>query len=381
MDEPGLEEGNPFRVGGEVLGEHFTDRGYEVELVLGAMRGGERLLVTGSRRMGKSAVIGRAAERLEGAGGVVVTAELGTASSLLDVVDRLLGGVARVEPWRARLVEWTRALAPMVRLGFDAAGEPQLSVGTDVRPRRAEAERRLLEGVVDRVESLAEGGSPVVVVLEEFQRISELGGEPAERLLRDRMQENRATAFVCTASDEDAIGELLQPTRAFYRFFERIRIGLIDPDHMGRWIDARLTETGVRASGVGARLVSAVGPRTHDIVRGARILWFQRRAEGTASAQDVDAAVAEIVTQCDPAFRRSWEQLTPLQQRLLRALAEGARELHSTNTRGRYGLGASSSVTTALTALVSQSHLSRSDGELTFDDPYCRDWVLRELAS
>ena len=56
-------------------GAHFTDREREVSRVLDVMRTAGRLVVYGERRMGKSSLIRRAAERVQEAGGVVLSAD------------------------------------------------------------------------------------------------------------------------------------------------------------------------------------------------------------------------------------------------------------------------------------------------------------------
>lgn len=380
---------NPFRVGEHVTGPAFTDRADEVHAVLRAMRERGRLLVAGPRRMGKSTVIGVAAERLGGEGGIVLFADLATASSLTEIANRLLAAVTAVAPWRDRLMDWARALGPVVTLGFDAAERPRLAVSLESRPREAEGERLLLEQVLDRIEAVAgQESGPVVVVLDEFQRISELGGEESEWLLRRRMQENRATGYVCAGSKESLVAEMLQPKRAFYKFFDRLQVGPIDPAHLARWIDDRLASAGVEPAlgghgamgvGVGEQLIERVGPRTQDIIQAARVLWFRCVQQGRAGPGSVDAAIAEIVTQDDPALRRTYDDLTPLQQRVLRAVAAGAEELLSQQTRASYDLGPPSSTATAIHALISRAILVRGGTGVVYDNPYFREWARREL--
>jgi uncharacterized protein len=371
---------NPFRTAEHVVGAFFTDRATEVDVVVRAMTGRGRLLVYGPRRMGKSSVLAVSAERIRSAGGVVVHADLATAGSLVEVADRLLAAVSRVKPWHGRLVEWTRSLSPVVTLGFDEGGLPRLGVGLEARPRGGEGARALLERVLDQVEAVAaRASSPVVVVLDEFQRLSELGGEASEWLLRNRMQENRATSYVCAGSKEGLIREMLQPKRAFYAFFEQLHVGPVDADHLARWIDERLTRAGVQARGVGGELVERVGPRTQDVVQAARTLWFQAALAGRAEPEAVESAIAEVVRNDDTGMRRTWEERTPLQQRLLRAVAAGAAELHAQETRQRFELGPSSSVTTALDALTGRSILAREAGRVVFENPFFREWVRRAV--
>lgn len=372
---------NPFRVAELVRGAYFTDRADEVRTTLRAMRERGRLLLWGPRRMGKSTVVDVAAQRLRRDGGIVVAADLATITTLTEAADRLLSAVSREARWTDRLAAWVKHLAPVVTLAADAAGAPRLTIGFEARPRRVESERELLERVLDRIDATAEEHEePVVVVLDEFQRLSELGGEAAEWLLRNRIQAHRHTAYVCAGSKESLVREMLQPQRAFYDFFELLHVGAIDPEHLSRWIDDRLEGAGVTPSrGVGQRVIEAVGPRTQDVVLVARTLWFRTALAGRASLADVDAAVREIVAGEGPALRRTWEDLSAVQQRVVRALAAGAEQIHSTETRERFGLGASSSVASAVDALVGRGILEKEGEDVRFDSPFFREWIRSQV--
>jgi AAA+ ATPase superfamily predicted ATPase len=371
---------NPFRVGEHVRGTFFTDRAEEVRVVLRAMRERGRLLVWGPRRMGKSTLIGVAAERLRRDGGIVVGVDLATITSLTDAADRLLAGVSRQAEWHDRLLAWVKSLGPTVVLTADPQGRPQLSVGLEARPRRIESERVLLERVLDQIEATAAAQKlPVVVILDEFQRLAELDGESAEWLVRNRMQEHRSTAYVCAGSKESLVSELLQPQRAFFQFFELLHVGAMGREHLARWIDHRFESTGIEASGVGAAIVEATGSRTQDIILTARTLWFRAALGGRALPADVPAAIGEIVMGEDAALLRTWEQLSAVQQKVLKAVAAGTRHLHSAETREQFQLGPSSSVTAALEALVDRSILARENGEAVFESPFFRLWVERAV--
>lgn len=157
---------NPFRTGEQVRGAYFTDRASEVKTVASAMRDRGRLLVWGPRRMGKSTVIGVAAERVARDGGRVVAVDLSTVASVVEAAERLLAAVSRIEPWQQRFFGWVQSLAPAVSLSADAAGRPVLGLGFESRPRSAEAETALLERVLDRIDAAAgEEDAPVAVVL------------------------------------------------------------------------------------------------------------------------------------------------------------------------------------------------------------------------
>ena len=102
---------------------------------------------------------------------------------------------------------------------------------------------------------------------------------------------------------------------------DHLQFGPIDPEHLARWIDERLTGAGVRASGAGAAIVSAVGPRTRDIILVARECFDNRVLAGTATEQDVGRAIDNVVGTQSALLESLWMGLSALQQNVLRAVA------------------------------------------------------------
>ena len=82
-------------------------------------------------------------------------------------------------------------------------------------------------------------------------------------------------------------------------------------------------------------------------------------------------------------WRSLWEQLTPQQQNVLRAVAASTDGLTTKVTLERFSLGSSGSATNSAAALVEVGRLLKAEGEsgYGFDSPYFRGWViLRALA-
>lgn len=370
---------NPFRIGDHVTGPYFTDRAHEVARILGALRDPARLLVYGPRRVGKSSAIAVAAERAGEEGVLVVRADLSTASGLVDVANRLLHSLSRQRSGE-RLAEFARGLSPHVMLSFDeGTGAPRLAFGVGRRGGSEEGQRRSLEEVVERLGAEAGSGERVAVVLDEFQAIRRFGGEPAEWHLRDLIQRHGDLSFVCAGSEVSLIHEMLGPDRAFFRAFELLHVGPMDRDHLSGWIDDRLTGAGVRARGIGAVVIDRAGPRTQDVLQVARHVHSRALARGQAVRADVEEAVLDVVREEDPVIRATWLGLTAHQQNVLRAVAAGVDQLFSSATRARFGLPTSSSVAAAVDALVGRGLLVRAGEEISFDNPFVRRWVEREV--
>lgn len=382
--------GNPFRIGVHVSGRYFTDRASEVKRIRKAMIEPSRLLVFGPRRMGKSSAIAVAAERARRDGVLVVRADLSTASTLVDVANRLLHSLStqRKPDWLARLAG---SLVPTVSLTVDpVTGAPRIVFGAEARQRPIEGQRRSLEQVVEAVAAEAEDAAGVAVVLDEFQSITRFGGEEAEWHLRDLMQRHPEVSFVCAGSEVSLVEEMLAEHRAFFRTFELLHVGPVEPDHLARWIDERLEKTGVEpraadagSAGVGAEIVARAGPRTQDILQVARHVYARGLVGGSVSAEDVVPAMRDVVREEDPVIRTIWSGLTSHQQNVLRAVAAKEEQIFSSDVRRRYGLPTSSTVAAAVDALESRGILARDqdDGTVRFDSPFVRLWVDWEAGS
>lgn len=366
---------SPFRVGQKVTGEFFTDRADEVERVVRAFRDPTRLLVYGPRRMGKSSIIAMAADRVRSQGGVVVEADVSTASVLSDVTGRLLTSLHRAgHGSRPGLLDVLASL----RLRFEvdqASGAPSVALEARERSTPPERQAETLESVLDRLEELAgESDEPVAVVLDEFQEVVRIGPERAAWWLRSVMQRHDHLSYVCAGSRTSLIARMLAKEGAFYGGFERLRVGPVDPGHLATWIDSRLESGGVTADGVGRTIVESAGPRLQDVMTLARQTYYIAAAKGRYEEGDASRALEEIVRGDAPIFEAIWSDLTSLQQNVLRSVAGGETALLAADTRKRYALGPPSSVSTALEALRKKEILTGDDPP-RFDNPFFRTWL------
>jgi uncharacterized protein len=372
---------NPFRIGSHVTGAFFTDRAAEVKRIAGALREPTRLLVFGPRRIGKSSAIAVATERARKDGVLVVRADLSTASGLVDVANRLLHSLS-AQRVRERLAEFASSIAPSVSLMFDeVSGAPRIVFGTEQRSGSEDRQRRSLEQVIEGLaRQVGKKERHIAVVLDEFQAIRRLGGDAGEWHLRDLIQRHAGLSFVCAGSEVSLIQEMLEPDRAFFRMFELLHVGPLDPDHLSRWIHSRLQSAGVESEGIGEEILRRVGPRTQDVLQVARHIYARGSGGRRIGPDAVDEAVADVVREEDPVIRAIWTNLTAQQQNVLRAVASGSEQIFSAASRARFGLPVSSSVATAVDAPEARGILVRdtASGAIAFDSPFVRVWVERE---
>lgn len=373
---------NPFRTAGVIQPPYFTDREAEVARILEAMgTAGGKLIVSGERRMGKTSALVVALEKHRSAGGLGILADFSTASTPIDLANRILSAATRElhRRWQDRTLDFFRRLRPEVTLGSDPMGLPTASFSVGLRESSEDDQYQTLAGVLDALEEIfAERGEAFVVVLDEFQEIHGLGGEQAEWRLRGVAQHHQHLSYVFAGSKTSLIRRMQTRNRAFYQLADRLSFGPIDPEHMARWIETRMTEGGVRSASVGTVIVTLSGPRTRDIVQLARKTFDHVREAGEANATVVASAFRELIAEEDDVVRLYWDGLTAGQQNVLRAIAAGESQLTGQGAQRRFALSSPPAVKKTADKFEDDGVVIRAeDGSYECDSPFVRGWLIQ----
>lgn len=376
-------QANPFRIDGVVTPPHFTNRAAEVARVRDSLRSPpSKLLVYGPRRMGKTSMILVASQGAERDGSLVLRADLSTASSMADVVNRLLAAAVRGigRAWRDLATMFVERLQISVGLRPDpATGLAIPSLDASLRARGADAHRETLASALDTLNALAaERSVRLGVILDEFQEIHRLGGETAEWHLRGVIERHAHVGYVLAGSRTALIRRMVSdPSRAFYKLLDVLHLGPIEEGHLARWIDERMGDSGRKAPGLGQRCIEIAGTRTRDVVQLARSSW--RAWSPEVDVEDLlDTAFRDVIADEDVIAHTLWEGLTPHQQDVLRAVAGAQSGLTSRETLDRFALPASGTVSNTAAALVEEDLLVKGDTPpgYDFESPFFRGWVV-----
>jgi hypothetical protein len=376
--------GNPFRIHGVVTRPDFTNREDEVARIRRTLaEPGAKLLVYGERRMGKTSALRVAMGEHADAGGLACLADFSTATSHADLANRIVSAATKTlgRRWRDVALDLAGRLGVSLEAGIDPTTQlPTASLSFGVRDASAAAQRDTLARVLDAVEAICEERhTSLGVVLDEFQEIHRFGGEEAEWHLRGILQHHRHLSYVVAGSRTHLIRRMISQTGAFYKLFDVLSFGPMDPEHLGSWIERELNVNGLSADGIGAEIIRVTGPRTRDVVQLARKTYdIVSQEEGdVVTAADIARAFVEVVQDESEPLQALWNGYPAAQQNVLRAVAAGARALTSSETLKRFGLRSSAAATQAAAALVEQGALEQvGPGHYRFDSPFQRGWVV-----
>lgn len=368
---------NPFRFGDLALDEGFTDREEELGELKADIRNGQNVVVFAPRRFGKTSLVWRAAQELVRDGDALVaqvdlmraTTKEQLASKLAESIhDDVATPLLRARDRAAQLFRNLR-VAPVMTV------DPQTgSLGFTFRAGAAKADvdatlERLLELPA---ELAAERGKRVALVFDEFQEIVALDPK-LPSLMRAVFQAQPDVAHVYLGSKRALLEEIFNDeNEPFWRSARQMELGPIPRRQFAVFIHERFAASGrtVRDDAV-ERVLDITGGHPYATQELCYALWEE-------PSGDVDAALARVLRSENAHFSLVWDRASRVQRLVLEALArEPAESITSMEYRSRHGLPTSSSVQTALEALLEDELVARiRAGEYRISEPFLAEWIL-----
>lgn len=384
---------NPFPFGRPLSRDELIDRHAEIESVVRTVRTHGTLFLIGPRRFGKTSVLRAADEVLTKQGAIVLRHDAEAYPGLDALVQAIVATAAarlggRIEHVGEKISAFFGRLRPEV--SFNTATHTwSARLGLERGGATASQTPLLLEAL-DGVAALAAASRhSVALVLDEFQRVIELGGPTAEAQIRATIQEHDRVAYIFAGSKTHLLNDMtLNPARPFYRLGARLFLGPIPrPDYIdGLTRGFAATGCQVEPDGIAAILeLSADVP--YNVQALAHTAWELLRApaDRALTRAVVLRARDQLVSQDDPFYASVWNALTVPQQRALIAVIEtnGRRLQSQAVTRGA-GL-APATMRKSLLALEQRSIIRREEavGDLHWqlEDPFLGAWVLAAVAA
>jgi hypothetical protein len=379
-------EANPFLYGTLVGSEAFADREDELAELETDARDGQDVVVFAPRRYGKSSLVARVAEHLVSQGAVVAQVDLMTtptkerlASKLAETIFEDVATV--LERAREKALAPLRALRLQPTVTVDPADGSfrfQFAVTHDPQDIDATLERLFeLPGELG-----ASQKRDVVLVLDEFQEIVSI--DPLlPRLMRSIFQSQPRVCHLYLGSKRHVIQRIFNDANEpFYRSAKSIELQRIDVDAFTPFIATGFAGTGrsITEDAI-ARLLQVTGGHPHATQELAHFLWEHTAPRGTASADDLGAALRALLNAEHAHFTLQWNELSSAQKLVVEALAEEqpARPL-TAPYRTRHGLGTSSGVQRALGALEAKELVARDGSEWRLFEPFLAEWVRANVS-
>ncbi|MBR6416796.1 MAG: ATP-binding protein [Bacteroidales bacterium] len=366
---------NPFLVSGYESPEYFCDRKKETAVLLETLHNGRNITLTSPRRLGKTGLIKHVYHliRQEDSKASVIYVDLFSTESLYDFTQAFASAVLGQldsNPVKAmkKIVKLFASFRPNLTVD-QVTGQPK--VGLDIA---LGTEASSLEQVF---RYLKQSGKTCYIAFDEFQQIAYYPEKNVEALLRSYVQDLHNAHFIFSGSRAHMLGEMfLSPQRPFYQSTSEITIGVIDEQEYFTFADSFFKAQGrILPIEVFHYIYSQYDGYTWYIQ-----MILNRLYSKVASPIDMDLAqesIREILQENEFYYQHLLRVYPKGQVKLIKAIAKEkkVKEPLSGSFISRYGLKATSSVKSALSRMLDEEILYRTDDGYMVYDRFFGQWL------
>lgn len=386
---------NPFQFGRELGIGSLVDRKEELVAIKRTICEGNKLFLVGPRRFGKTSILKTAADELTRDGAVLIRLDAESFPTLDLLAAGIVSSAAKAMQGEVRRVgETVRKMFSTLRPELDysvATGEWSVKFGVDSAKL---TNTILLIDALNGLEKLARSQPderPVGLILDEFQRIVEIGGRDIEGQIRSAIQTHSKTGYVFSGSKTRLLRDMLMdPTRPFYRLGMNIFLGPVPRDDFRRFLKDSFLESSLTVEDSAVNLILDLA---EDVPFNVQMLAHQcwsdlresSRRTGKLTSVQVRTSLTLLVRQQDPFYAQLWNSLTSIQQRtLIAVVTEKGANMQTTRVMQAIGKG-SGTVRQSLLSMqamtILREDIAANHKIYRFEDPFFAKWIRLTTAS
>lgn len=364
---------NPFLISGYISPEYFCDREKETETVSEAIRNGRHLTIFSPRRIGKTGLIkhvfhtGKKMKQF-----IPVYTDILATSTFRDFTEifgrAVLSALASNESAIKKILRGLAAIRP--KAGLDpVSGEPYISLTVSNEKEALSS----LEVVFDYIQHRKEN---FVIAVDEFQQVVNYQEKTIEAVLRTLIQQTTNVTMVFSGSRKHILtGIFYSPDRPFYNSTQLMELGKIENDRYREFITRNLEGGGIKYELQAIdRIIDVTAGHTFYVQFLCNRLFSNQKK---ISIDEVNKMLQKIVSENEPVYASYITLLTPLQFRILKAIAinDGIQNPTSSDFLTSYDLGAASSVSLAIKSLQDKEFIDLDNGKYILNDLFLSFWI------
>jgi len=367
---------NPFLLTGYVSPDYFCDRKQETQKLISALQNGRNVTLISPRRMGKTGLIRHIFHQMEAEKQAkCYYVDLYKTDSLASLVKQLASVVlGSLDTTEAKIIKqvttFFKSLRPL--LSFDSlTGVPTFMV--DVKPELAE------HSLAEIFSYMEQSGQLCVIAMDEFQAIVDYGEKNVEALLRSHIQHLTSVQFIFSGSQRHVLENMFaSANRPFYQSTQIMNLYEIQESSYYQFSSEKLEAHHQQMpADVFNDLYQLLAGHTWYIQMVLNRLYESGQKQITKSL--VNKVLNEIIDENEATFQTFMRLITPAQARLLKAIAkEGTvQQALGSSFISKYQLGATSTVRSAIQALVEKELVLDCQGAYQVYDHFFSLWLKR----
>ena len=363
---------NPFRFGEVVTAQYQCPRPALLKTMLSFLRNGQKVLLQGERRAGKTSFICHAvAPALKQRLFLVSLWGIKTPEDLARQVYAALVRLRENSPIFRKAQRFLKTrLAANVDLGVLAAHTLPASgggPGVDV-----------LEQLLDELYA-EHKSSPVMAVWDEFQEVENIpDGNAVIGRLRNAIQHHSGMAHVFAGSDRNQMHRIFNdPNSPFFKGAVTLDFGKIETEDLAAWIRQRFKPFSVTVTDETMKTIFDITDRVSgDVQQLCSALWTVSKRGDTLRQEHLAGAFREIWAYESRSYEAIVDDATAPQLRCLKALAKHPEvPPHGIAFAKVSGVLGASSASRALNGLAGKSILTKTGATYKFINPFFAEWL------
>jgi len=366
---------NPFHYGQIVKEEDFCQRPELTQKLAAEIKRGQNVYIQGERRTGKTSLICETIRKLRKTR--MIYADLLEVKSSDDFVKRIVTAIIAMENsagFTDKIFRKFSHLRPV------ASVDPITGLPTFTLDSSIELKPDSIHGVADLILSYHSKTKPIVVVLDEFQDILNLGdARETLALLRSKIQFQSDIPYIFAGSIRNKMdGIFNDPESAFFKSAIPIQVGPIDKDRFQKFIINKFRTGKRRITADSLKTVFAVCFNIPgDIQQLCGALWDTTAYGANIADRQIPIALEQIFAHELKGYETILKIVSKQQLKLLIGLARlgGRAPMSSVFLKGS-GIPQASSVQRALNRLMGLKIIFYYEDEYRFVNPFLRAWLL-----
>lgn len=368
---------NPFKFGDPVEGDYYLPRENFSQLLSQFLENRINVVLIGPRRFGKTSFVLNLLKDLEKNSYSTLFVDIFNITSHRDFLHQMLRGLHSKKSWMDHLKKIGKSLInvrPKLTTEIDNV-TGQSSLGLSFEASQDKDVKEMIQDVLTSLDSL---GKQVIIVIDEFQKVTEIDDQGwLEATLRTYMQQMRNTSFLFTGSRRGIIYDMLNnPSRPFYRSCQPIEFPAFG-EEFSEWVIERFRDVGIKCD---KNAVNHLRKLVQNIPNYVQMVCFYLAAEGKThiGMAEVTSALTTVVHQNAYAYQTLLTTLSSIQQRALRLTAIEGKQFFSKELLAKYEISGTPALASAIKALKAKGILDEEGsgkGTVIFDDPLFAIWL------
>jgi uncharacterized protein len=362
---------NPFIISSYKSPEFFCDREEESTYLIRNAQSGVNTVLVSLRRMGKTGLIRHVFHKLvEYEGYYLFYVDIDQTDTLGDFVNRLANGILKSS--RKNLYEkffnFLKQLRPVLTFS-PITGMPEVTI----REKDDQLDKANIEMIFNYLEDL---DSPVVIALDEFQRILSYPEKRVEAFLRSHIQHLQNVRFIFSGSSRSMLLSMFgDHSRPFYQ-----SAGYLFLERLGREVYADFVQGHFMRTGRSIDMtdIHSCLDWTDDHTFYSQYLFNSIWGQGM---DKIDSGIVlevqqEILASRDAMYSNYRRLLTEAQYQLLKAIALEKQVKHPNSSEflQKYRLGSASTVNSAIRTLADKELVYEEKGMYKLYDVFQSQW-------